>query len=302
MTRIQPAPSTHPAADARRLAWPMLLCLLGACSMQSAESPARTVASGAEEPTSVNLRLAKTCRVFAVAPGPGPVDPCALTQGDCDVLEEIDESNDKAFEQRLDPGVAARWMGQLLMPMGMAASGWGIKPVCDQPECRIPVVVTPASASAKRCQALLPYLRYCVRPLASPPGEKPQKLVFYLARENGLGGLVALTPQDKFEFVPRMKGPPPYQKDDVVGVDLHEDVGPLSRRPLAKPYFDPAVGLSADGLTFTWQVTAKTVNTAGSIGRIHDGVLSAAFVRPKGSTDVNAVCRPRDPIIVNTAN
>lgn len=297
---MTPVPQTA-AARVFRLAGPALLCALAACSLPPDEPAARAAAKAADAPLSANQMLAQACRKEAAKTPIGSTDPCALTAKDCEVLEEIDDSTDKAFEQALDPGLVARWLGLPLAPLGGTSPGWNFKPVCDQRECRIPVVVQPKTGTMKRCEAVLPYLRYCVRPVQGDPSKKPQELVFYLAREDGRGGLVALTPQDGFEFVPKQKGPPPYHQADVVGVDLHEDAGPFGRRPMAKPYFD-SVGRSADGLSFTWRLTAQTMNTLGPIGRIHDGVLSAAFVRPTGSTPVDDICRPRDPIIVNTAN
>ena len=130
---------------------------------------------------------------------------------------------------------------------------------------------------------------------------KPQRLVFYLASLVD-DKPVAMTTADKFEFVdPPQIGPRPYHSAKVAGLDLHEDVSSGVRRPMQKNYFE-SEGRSADGLEFTWKVTTSTVNTAGMIGRIPDGVLSAAFVRPTGSTGVADICRPRDPIVVNTAN
>lgn len=278
-----------------------LAVVLGACSASSAPEAANPVQVQTAQVQRISAGIFTAdaeCRKNIGMDLGGGDDRCKITKEDCDVLKEIDEENDKEFAQPLDLSLLASLATQYSVMSGPTTASW-LTPYCNQIKCRIPVVITRKSGPLKRCQATLPYLRYCVRPTADK--SKPQRLVFYLA-ELVAGQPVALKKTDNFEFVdPPQKGPRPYHTANVAGLDLHEDVSSGVRRPMQKNYFE-SEGRSADGLEFTWKVTAATVNTAGFIGRIPDGVLSAAFVRPTGSTDVADICRPRDPIVVNTAN
>lgn len=279
-----------------------LALILGACSTSSESdtaTPAQGQAAQLQAPSMAAVLTADAeCRRNIGKELGGGDDRCKITKEDCDVLKEIDETNNEKFAQPLDLSLLASLATQYSIMSAPTAAAW-FTPYCDQSECRIPVVIKPRSGPLKRCQATLPYLRYCVRPTADKL--KPQRLVFYLASLVA-GQPVALKKTDNFEFVdPPQIGPRPYHTANVAGLDLHEDDGPGRRRPMQKNYFE-SEGRSADGLEFTWKVTTSTVNTAGMIGRIPDGVLSAAFVRPTGSTGVADICRPRDPIVVNTAN
>ena len=278
-----------------------LAVVLGACSASSAPEAANPVQVQTAQVQRISARIFTAdaeCRKNIGKDLGGGDDRCKITKEDCDVLKEIDEENDKEFAQPLDLSLLASLATQYSVMSGPTTASW-FTPYCNQIKCRIPVVIRRKSGSLKRCQATLPYVRYCVRPTADK--SKPQRLVFYLA-ELVDGQPVALKKTDNFEFVdPPQKGPRPYHTANVAGLDLHEDVSSGVRRPMQKNYFE-SEGRSADGLEFTWKVTAATVNTAGFIGRIPNGVLSAAFVRPTGSTVVADICRPRDPIVVNTAN
>jgi len=275
-----------------------LAAALVACSASSehqAANPSRGQSAQVQPASSDALMAYEACvKRSKDEPADGHA-ACRVTKEDCEVLNEIDSLNDAKFGP-LDLGFLAVLPTQLSI-MGSSPGASGFAPVCDQDVCRIPVIVKPDPSN--RCQATLPYIRYCVRPKTDR--SKPQRLVFYLASVVN-NKLVAMTTADGFEFVdPPRHGPPPYDSADVLGLDLHEDVRAGVRRPMQKNYFE-LQGRSGNGLEFTWKVTASTLNTVGNIGRIHDGVLSAAFVRPTGSTDAKDICRPRDPIIVNTAN
>ncbi|MCB1997918.1 MAG: hypothetical protein H6933_08710 [Burkholderiaceae bacterium] len=225
---------------------------------------------------------------------------CKVTKDDCDILDEIDANTDKGFEQRIDEHVLSL-LPLNLQPMGGVLATANFKNYCDQEHCEVPVQVVPKAGSMNRCVAILPFHRYCILPVGGNKAKKPQTITFFLAEVSG-GNYVRRAQKD-FQFIKAGESvPKPYDQDKVVGLDVHEDISAGKRRPMKSPYL--AHGTRApDGQSFTWQVTASTVNTAGSkIGRIQGGVLSAAFVRPAGTTSVNDVCRPRDPIIVNTAN
>ena len=278
-----------------------LAVVLGACSVSrepESAKPAQVQAAQLQATSAATLKAHADClKNIGVDLGGGD-NRCKITQEDCDVLKEIDETNDREFGQPLDLTLLASLATQYLIMGGPTSASW-LTPYCKQSKCLIPVVITPKSGLLKRCQAELPYLRYCVRPTAD--NSKPQRLVFYLAKLVD-DKPVAMTTADKFEFVdPPQSGPWPYHSANVAGLDLHEDDGPGRRRAMQKNYFE-SEGRSADGLEFTWKVTTSTVNTAGNIGRIPNGVLSAAFVRPTGTTGTPDICRPRDPIVVNTAN
>lgn len=257
-----------------------------------AASPASRAETGARS-------LSQDCK-DAIKDSPAA---CKVTADDCKILDEIDASTDKAFDQRIDALLFSA-LPSTAVPMGGGpmAGHSTIRPFCNQSNCEIPVLVLPRAGTGKRCVAVLPFHRYCVLPVGGDPQKgKPQTLTFYLAEVKN-GQFVKRADQDFIFVEPGANGPKPYDGDQVVGLDLHEDDGPGKRRRLQKKYFDHGTR-AADGQSFSWQVTSGTVNTRGAkIGRVDGGVLSAAFVRPKGTTGVGDVCRPRDPIIVNTAN
>lgn len=254
-----------------------------------------------------SLLQAGDCRQY-IGSGDSRHPACRVRRDDCNVLDRRDKETESAgfADQALDLGVLARILSPVpLSSPRVAGSGW--TPTCDQQQCEIPVLVTEVGAGY-RCQALLPYYRYCVLP--APNAAMPQRLTFFLAKP-GPNGPIRLTASDGFQFVSgAVTGPFGFRQSLVVGIDLHEDVSNERTAPLGQPYFrekgwsagSRGTGRSPDGLSFVWEVTADTKRTAGRIGPIDDGVLSAAFVQRSSGPGMGTICRPRDPIIVNVAN
>ncbi|MBI3156361.1 MAG: hypothetical protein HYZ20_13260 [Burkholderiales bacterium] len=231
---------------------------------------------------------------------------CEVDTDDIGLIGARDGENAAAWSQALE---IPSWKreGSVLMAV---TTGVSFVPACDgSAPCEIPVVVR---STAMGCQALLPYRRYCVKQGAS--GQRPSTIRFRLAREvdpvTGASPAAAtdgvpprgyqwLTESDGYEFVdiePQIR----TYTASVRGLHIHE----RGASGMGRDYFRNGQR-SADGLSFTWEV--GPVNTLGDIpggGRpsIRSGLLSAAFVRPRGSTGVGSVCLPQDPIIVNVAN
>lgn len=231
---------------------------------------------------------------------------CEVDPDDMGLIDERDRENAAAWSQALELPAWKR-EGSVLMAV---TTGVSFVPACDGfAACEIPVLVR---STASGCQALLPYRRYCVKQGAS--GQRPSTIKFRLAREvvpvtsastaaatDGVPprGYQWLTEGDGYEFVDSEPQIRTYAAS-VRGLHIHE----RGASGMGRDYFRNGQR-SADGLSFTWDV--GPVNTLGDIpggGRpsIRSGLLSAAFVRPRGSTGVGSVCLPQDPIIVNVAN
>lgn len=287
----------------------------GACSepapSSSASSPSSPVAAAAFQPAAggdidaealqsiATLRAA--CDALAEAGhNPSGQKPalCGLRKSDCAILEEIDRGHAKGLSQPLDLKPYAAVLGDAV-PMGpTVASPVKFDPFCTADICKIPVVIT--ERPGKRCQATLPFFRYCV---LEKKDAKERKLEFFLADDKHK----PLDGNSKFRFVDTESGSGHYQGWTVRGADLHVDRGPGKREPVKAVHFANAASAA---LSYTWDVGGtNTIGEPsapgmadGEFGRVYNGVLSAAFVREIGKPGPSGLCVPRDPIIVNAAN
>ncbi|MBI3156362.1 MAG: hypothetical protein HYZ20_13265 [Burkholderiales bacterium] len=233
---------------------------------------------------------------------------CDPQPEDQDLLDGVDQEDQEDWRQPV-----TRRSSIWLFPLPLAAGPW-VAPICEgvgntpagDGTCELPVLVRQIARG--RCEAELPFARYCVKQDAG--GVAPIRIRFVLAKEDSSDprGYVEWTDNapGPYEFVPDASAAPAYGQ--VQGIHLQEG----RKKPPRGNYFVIDMNSrSAGGQAFTLGIGKENTDAIdemvrfrnGQQARLKGGVLSAAFVRQKaGAPGPAGVCRPTDPIIVNVAN